>query len=332
MFLQQVYKGKNDWWRWLITILLVIVGYVVGQLPFTAVLMKSVMDANDGFMDVQEMEEVAKTMDFTPYGIDPNMILVLLLLMFVFAMIGLWIGVAKIHGRSFRTLITPMAKVNWSKVLFSFGLWMLFSLILEGASYLMDSGNYIYNFDAATFFPLLIIALLLLPIQTSFEELFMRGYLMQGISSFSVVRWVPLVVTSAIFGLMHIMNPEVGEFGLGIMMTYYMGVGLFLGIITLMDDSLELALGVHAATNIFGALFVTFEKSALQTPAIFRLQEVDVTFMIPVFFVAALLFTFICAKRYGWSDWSRIYGRVGERKIFADGELNRDDVIDSDHL
>jgi uncharacterized protein len=309
MFLQQAKKGKNNWWRWVLTILLTVAGYVVGQIPFSFVLLSAKMGSG-GLEDISELEEDIKTMNFEGLGIDPNFLLVLLLLMFVFAMIGLWIGVTKIHDRPFHTLATALEKVNWGKIFFSFSLWMLFSVLLETISYFMDPGNYVFNFKAATFFPLLLISLTLLPIQTSFEELFMRGYLMQGISCWSGVRWIPLLITSALFGLLHMMNPEVSEFGTGTMMTYYMGVGLFLGILTLMDDSLELALGVHAATNMFGALFVTFEESALQTPAIFRLQEVEVTYMIPIFFVASVLFTFVCAKKFNWSDWSKVYGPV----------------------
>jgi uncharacterized protein len=309
MFLQQAKKGKNNWWRWVLTILLTVAGYVVGQIPFSFVLLSAKMGSG-GLEDISELEEDIKTMNFEGLGIDPNFLLVLLLLMFVFAMIGLWIGVTKIHDRPFHTLATALEKVNWGKIFFSFSLWMLFSVLLEAISYFMDPGNYVYNFNAASFFPLLLISLTLLPIQTSFEELFMRGYLMQGISCWSGVRWIPLLITSALFGLLHMMNPEVSEFGTGTMMTYYMGVGLFLGILTLMDDSLELALGVHAATNMFGALFVTFEESALQTPAIFRLQEVEVTYMIPIFFVASVLFTFVCAKKFNWSDWSKVYGPV----------------------
>ncbi|MFK7807227.1 MAG: lysostaphin resistance A-like protein [Saprospiraceae bacterium] len=328
MFLQQVNQGKNNWWRWLLTILFTIIGYVIGQVPLFIVMTNAVTKSNDGVLDLLEVEELAQSMNFDAYGINPNMVLVMVLLMFVFAMLGLWFGVATLHKRPFRSLITPMKNINWSKIFFAFGLWTFFSLVLEGASYLMDTENYIFNFEAATFFPLLIIALTLLPIQTSFEEIFMRGYLMQGMSSWAPMRWIPLVLTSVIFGGMHIMNPEVREFGLGIMMTYYMGVGLFLGIITLMDDSLELALGVHAATNIFGALFVTFESSALQTPAIFRLKEVDVTWMIPVFFIAAAAFTFICAKKYGWTDWSNVYGPIQHPNNNAETELADSGLLD----
>ncbi len=328
MFLKKGKEGKNDWWRWLSTILLVFAAYVLGQLPLFFLMNKAVSDANDGEANLAEVNELAQSMDFSAYGMDQNVVLVTVLLMFVFATLALWLGIAKIHGRPFRTLITPLAKLNWSKIFFSFGLWMLFSLVLEAGSYFIDTENYTFNFELSKFIPLLVISLTLLPIQTSFEELFMRGYLMQGISLWAPMRWIPLLITSIIFGLMHIMNPEVQAFGMGLMMTYYMGVGLFLGILTLMDDSLELALGVHAATNIFGALFVTFESSALQTPAVFKLQEVDVKYMIPVFFVAALLFTAVCARKYGWSDWSRVYGAVsidekGE-EFWADSELQDD--------
>ena len=306
MFLQAANQGKNEWWRWLSTLVLVIAGYLIGQMPITGLLIKVVMENNGGELNMEEMESLARSMDFGSYGINPNLVLVMVLLMFVFAMLGMWIGVVKIHKRPFLSLITPYENIRWSRVFFSFGLWALLSMLLEAVSYMYDPENYLFQFEAKAFFPLLIISFVLLPIQTSFEEMFMRGYLMQGIYRWAKVPWIPLVISSLLFGSMHIMNPEVSKFGIGIMMSYYVGVGLFLGILTLMDDSLELALGVHAATNIFGALFVTFDASALQTPAIFRLQEVDVTYMIPVFFASAVFFTFICARKYGWKDWSKI--------------------------
>ncbi len=317
MFLQTVRNGKNHWWRWLLTVILVFLGYGMGQVPLYLLMVNAVTSANDGELNQSELLELAGSLDFAFYGVDQNWTLFMILVMFVFAAAALWLGVTKIHDRPFRELTTPKSRIDWGKIFFSFALWMAFSIGLEGIAYVLDPSNYVFNFQLSAFLPLLLIALILLPIQTSFEEWFMRGYLMQGISLWSVYRWVPLVITSLLFGLMHGLNPEVKEFGVATMMPYYIGVGLFLGILTLMDDSLELALGVHAATNIYGALFVTFDSSALQTPAVFRLKEVDVSLMIPVFFVAALIFTFICARRYGWRDWSRVYGRV-ERSDWGD--------------
>ena len=80
---------------------------------------------------------------------------------------------------------------------------------------------------------------------------------------------MPLIVTSVVFGLLHIANPEVEKLGY-IVMIYYIGTGLFLGIITLMDDGLELVLGFHAANNLFTALLVTADWTAFQTYSILK--------------------------------------------------------------
>jgi membrane protease YdiL (CAAX protease family) len=82
-------------------------------------------------------------------------------------------------------------------------------------------------------------------------------------------KFTPLIITSLIFGTMHIMNPEVEKMGY-LILVYYIGTGMFLGVITLMDEGMELALGFHAANNLIGALLVTSDWSAFQTYSIFK--------------------------------------------------------------
>jgi len=317
MFLGLYKRGENDVWRYIITIIAVVIGYLfIGQIPLTVVLLQKTTENNGGHMDPGALMEISETMDFSSVGLSQNYVLALILLTFVTAFIILWICLKFLHKRPLRTLITAAPSINWGKIIFAFTVWMLMSVIMEFVFYLMDPGNYTYNFDPSQFWTLLAIAFTLLIIQTSFEELFMRGYLMQGIASVSTMRWIPLVITSVIFGSMHFMNPEVEKFGFYTMMTYYIGTGLFLGIITLMDDSLELALGIHAATNIYSAVFVTFSGSALQTPALFKMAEVNISLMLPIFFLAAAIFILICSKKYAWTDWTKCYGNV-EREEFA---------------
>ena len=184
---------------------------------------------------------------------------------------------------------------------------------LEVISYFIAPETYQFQLEWKTWLPLVAIALLIMPMQTSFEELLFRGYLLQGLGLGTNSRLVALVITSLLFGGMHYFNPEIQEFGLLLMMPYYIGMGLFLGILTLMDESLELALGIHAANNIFGAAFVTFAGSALQTDAVFRVTEVNTTFMIPVFFLMAGVFIYLCTRRFGWKDWSKVYGPIRNR-------------------
>ena len=104
----------------------------------------------------------------------------------------------------------------------------------------------------------------LIPIQTSWEEYVFRGYLMQGFATLFRSRWGALLLTSFVFGSLHLFNPEVEKLGYGVMI-YYIGTGLFLGILTLMDEGIELALGFHAANNLTTALLVTSSWTAFQT-------------------------------------------------------------------
>lgn len=138
----------------------------------------------------------------------------------------------------------------------------------------------------------------------------MRGYLMQGIAVATQNRWAPLIITSLLFGGMHMMNPEVMEYGWGIMMVNYAGVGLLLGMVTLMDDGLELAIGIHAANNILSAVMVTFDDSALQTYAIFSLKELEIYSATIGSLVLNVIFFFICKWKYQWTDWSKLYANI----------------------
>jgi hypothetical protein len=104
---------------------------------------------------------------------------------------------------------------------------------------------------------------------------------------------------------MHIANPEVTKMGYSILV-YYIGTGFFLGIITLMDEGMELALGFHAANNIIGALLVTSDFGVFQTYAIFKDNSIPTagfeTIIVPVFILFPMLL-FIFSKKYGWANW-----------------------------
>ena len=160
--------------------------------------------------------------------------------------------------------------------------------------------------------------------QTSFEEYFFRGYMMQGLGVLVKNRWFPLILTSVIFGLMHMANPEVDKLG-PIIMVYYIGTGLFLGIITLMDEGLELALGFHAANNLITALLVTADWTAFQTDSILRdvsEPSAGVDILIPVLVVFPIIL-FIFSKKYGWKNWTeKLTGKIEKPEtIIEEGNL-----------
>ena len=222
-----------------------------------------------------------------------------------------------VHQQSIRSLTTSRKKVDWKRILFSFTIWGLFSVISTLLIYYTEPENFVLNFNPSKFFVFLILAIVLIPLQTSFEEYLFRGYLMQGIGVVTKSKLAPLIITSVMFGLMHIANPEVGKLGY-IIMVYYIGTGFFLGIITLMDEGMELALGFHAANNLVGALLVTADWTAFQTHSIFKdvsepSTNYDVLFPVLVIFPILL---FIFGRKYKWTDWKeKLSGTVREYNV-----------------
>ncbi|MFZ1705070.1 MAG: type II CAAX endopeptidase family protein [Saprospiraceae bacterium] len=298
-FFTSALEGKNTWQLYLVGFLITMAGYFIGQLPLTLVLVYQVASRTDiGPSDITAFQD---NMDFSKFGIDPNVGFFFMILIFVFAMAGLYLAV-KIHGRRFLTLISPNATIDWSRVLYGFGLWAVLITVSEAITYFMAPEDYTFRFSIQTFIPLLLLAVFLLPIQTSFEEMFFRGYLLQGIGLALKNKVAAILITSVLFAMMHSMNPEVTKFGLGTMMFYYLSAGAFLAIITVMDNRLELALGVHAATNVLGATLVTYSGSVLQTDTLFLVTEIKPWVMILFFYASAIIFYVVCAKKYGWKN------------------------------
>jgi membrane protease YdiL (CAAX protease family) len=297
MYFSTASKGKNDIGLYLIGIVIVFLFYVIGQLPLTIVQMYKV--GQDSSIGLDEVQKFSETMDFSIFGIHKNMGLILLILIFFFAMAGLLL-VLKMHKKRLIDLIAPDAKVDLNRILYGFAFWFLLTLLAEFVLYLVDPDNYTFRWSGGSFVALVIISLVMLPVQTSFEELFFRGYIMQGVAFHTKNAIISLIVSSIFFGLIHGMNPEVGKFGFITMMLYYISAGLFLGLVTIMDGRLELALGIHAATNIYGATIATYEGSVLQTDSLLVNKVVNPYVMLLIFVLAAALFYYFAAKKYHW--------------------------------
>ena len=306
MFISQVYKGVYEGWKYILGFFVVFVigAQVIGAIPFgIAVIMKSIKDEGD--FNMSSLDDI-----YTLF--ESNTTLALMLIPFAVGMVILFFWMKYIHKQSFVSLTTSRKKIDCKRVFFAFGLWATVVIAMTLIDYQLSPENYQWNFDLQKFSVLLAIAIVLVPIQTSFEEYIFRGYLMQGIGAAAKNKWVPLVVTSFIFGLMHIANPEVEKIGY-IIMVYYIGTGFFLGIITLMDEGMELALGFHAANNLVTALLVTANWTAFQTDSILKDMSKPAAgydVLVPVLVIFPILL-FIFSKKYQWNNWKeKLTGKV----------------------
>jgi len=237
-----------------------------------------------------------------------------MLLTFVFGLIFLLISVKNIHHRSITSLVTSRDKIDWKRIFYGFGLWFLLSLLFMALDYVISPDHYVYNFKPEPFAILVLVVLVFMPLQTSFEELLFRAYLMQGIGVWFKNAAVPFLFTSIMFGLMHGFNPEVEKLGYMILL-YYIGTGFLFGIVTLMDEGSELALGLHAANNIVAAVFVTVNWAAFQTDALFidiSEPSLSLYMFVPVFIVYPLVIIHL-SRKYEWSDWKqKLFGKISQ--------------------
>lgn len=308
-FFEAVRLGENNFWRYLLVFLAVTFGYIIGQLPLTLVILERSHRSED-LKPLDAMNHLRESGDFSIFGLDANFSLFLLLLSFVGGLIMLLLAVKFFHKRQPLTLINYSGKIRSGRIAFGFFVWFLLCFLVEIIFIIIDPSPYEFHFSLTPFIILLIIALLILPLQTSFEELFFRGWLMQGLGHLFENKLSPLFLTSILFALIHSSNPEVVKYGYLPMMSYYLMAGLFLALITILDESLELALGVHFATNFYSAVFFTYEGAALQTPALFRSTEDANIILLNIAFVfIATAFVLVAAKKYNWSYHS-LFERV----------------------
>ena len=308
MYIAQAFNVLHEWWRYLLGLVIVVIAVTIGQIPLTIAVFFKAYKNGDSIIGMDQTKMLSL--------LEPNLNLFLMLLSFAVGLLGLFVVVKYFHKQSITSLTTSRKKIDWKRFWLIFFVWGIISSSIVLVDYFNSPADYVLNFKLVPFLILCVVAIIFVPLQTSFEEYLFRGYLMQGIGVIAKNRWVPLIITSVVFGSLHLANPEVEKLGY-VIMIYYIGTGLFLGILTLMDDGMELALGFHAANNLFTALLVTADWTAFQTHSILKdisdpsemaLSEI----FIPVFVVFPILL-FILSKIYKWTNWKeKLLGTVVE--------------------
>ena len=273
-FLEIGRTGKNDWWRYLVGIIIVFIGgySLIGQIPIFCL---ALWGMGKGYINIDDPKLESKLLNPAMMHINPNLMLLIELFIFVGAMFALWFVIKFIHQKKFISIITSAPKIRWKRFAISAGTWMVLCLISQFVSMCIYPENFKIVFNLQPFLLTLLIAILLLPIQTWWEEFFFRGYLFQGIGIITKSPIIPILITGTIFGLMHMANPEVQKYGIAAMLPSYILPGLFLGIMVTLDEGMESAMGMHFANNLFGTVVVTSSSSVIQANTIWVAKEIN---------------------------------------------------------
>jgi membrane protease YdiL (CAAX protease family) len=239
--------------------------------------------------------------DLAAVGISKNWNLFLMILPFISILFFAILLIKALHNRTLSETVNGTRKIRFGRIGVGAAVWAILMTIYLAVDYCFDPENFVLQLDWGKFIVLIILALCLIPLQTTAEELLLRGYLAQGIAAWTKSRWLAILVPSLLFGLLHFANPEVKEFGFWLAMPQYILFGLLFGLVAILDDGIELAIGMHAANNAFLATFVTFSASALQTDALFEILQINPVKELVVLIVLGFIALTYFAYRYKWN-------------------------------
>jgi uncharacterized protein len=322
-----VVHGRNNWQLYLLTIVFTMLAYSLA--PVISFIHLIVLALGKGFTRLELESDPAILLQAVKLGIDRNYVMIAVFGIFLIAAAVFSLCLRKLHRKSITSVLTGYEKFRTRRFFFAFTVWGALIVVSFLIDYFANPGSYQFalsgeegealNTKAGTVTTMqggvsaakvggllisILIMVICIPVQAGFEESFFRGYALQGLAQIFKNGLYPLLITSILFSMVHMDNPEVKKYGVAIMFLYYASFGLFLGALSLLDEGLELAFGIHAANNFVSSIIISSEDSALKTYSLFSTGEGDALTEYLVWIVCAAIAFFIFRKKYRWNNFS----------------------------
>lgn len=172
-YVEAARRGSHRWWRYLLRLVIILFAWlVVGTVA--SLLVAIAIGGQEGFAAFRQADYSAL--------VSVGSFLVIMA-GFPCFLGGTLLTVSLIHRRPPLTLITAQEKISWYRVGHGFVAWFVpFCLIGGLGQYLFYPDTFSFNSDLAALALFVPIALIFTAIQTTTEELFFRGYIVQGAS------------------------------------------------------------------------------------------------------------------------------------------------------
>lgn len=291
-FLDLAKLGRTSVGLYLGGVALLVILYILGNLPL-------LFDLQYNYKGL--LFDPENPMFISTYG--SVRLLFAMLLPFVLVFFGLVLYLRFAHQRPVLSIFTTAKRFRWWRFFFFSGFLLLFfftTTFLE-AQLTGDTQQIRWNFKFSEFWPLLCVGGLMIPLQAAAEELIFRVYALQGLYLRTKSAWASILISALLFAFMHISNPEIAAMGYGLLL-YYLMAGIFLALISVQDDGLELALAFHIFNNLFGVLVVSSSWHVFHTEALFLDQRPPGSLLLHLgsgLFIFAGLY-FVLAKIFNW--------------------------------
>lgn len=281
-----MHATENKLRDYLIALVFICFGFVLGNIPIMIV--ASFLQASPENLIDEVQAAIGKT---------PTMALL------VMPWIGVFLSFYPIAKYVLKWPITSLFtfrnSFDWKRYLIGFFVWFTINLL---TFFITKNDHVLFVADWSKFFYLLVVAVVVLLMQTMAEELVFRSFLIKWLGRRTSIVAVQVIISGVLFGLLHGTNPEVAALG-PIAFVYYIGAGLFLGLIAVLDKGIELSSGFHFANNLFAAIIVTSDWQVFKTDAIY-IDTNPPAFTLTqflTFFVGQLIFFLIFWKKYQWN-------------------------------
>ena len=241
---------RTRWWQWLLGTYAIITIWFIGS-PLIAAIVQGIV----GSVDSGWRRLVVDLSGFIAFFVATPLVWRYLL------------------RRPLLQVVTEGERIRWRRIGQGFGVWFGLSAVSAGIDYALNAETYRWSFSTSAFVPFLIATLLLLPIQTSAEELFFRGWIIQWARALPTPAVV--AISGMVFALPHLGNPEASGHQLAALAAWFV-LGAGWAYVSVRDRSIELALGAHFANNLFALLIVGYDDAALPTSAVMTTSALNI--------------------------------------------------------
>ncbi len=168
--------------------------------------------------------------------------------------LGIFVAAQLFQNRGPRTLLGPNLRMVRKHFIVSFT--VVFAILVPATAISIFVYTPLSNLPFLTWLGWLPLALILVFVQTTSEELVFRGYIQQQLAarfSSPVIWWV---LPSALFGMAHFDPSTFGSNTWLVVFDTFL-VGLIAADLTCRTGNLGAAMGLHFANNIFAVLFIS---------------------------------------------------------------------------
>ncbi len=231
-FAQYAARGRTDWWRYPVAVIVALIAWIV--LIVIGVLALFATGQSGPQLSAEMTSPTHPVIFFAANGI-------------VFGLLtaGFVAGIALAHRKSFGDIVG-----RWSWPLFGLGagLWLALNTLGVAADYGLAPHGFTVTASSVT--PAVALSVVLgLGVQTFTEEFVFRGYLTQGLLRLFKRPLPAAVVSGLAFGALHIPNGWPQAAGAVVF-------GIIAALIAIRTGGIALTYGLHLVNNVFGAVFV----------------------------------------------------------------------------